>query len=298
MAPKAKDAQMSGAKRKRGEEHQKEAQTTSTSGDNEWKKRPPYSIHDDGADFKVVYEGNCHCESVKWQLSREVPLGSKFCHCTTCQVQHGMFCIMRRVFVILHVLMMHAAAPFQWAAIFEKEDINFIKGHHDLEWYDPTSKKTEHHLPCKVRCKVCHSPIMDEGRNMILLFPTLLHFKSKAQREKFAPKMHIFYGQRVVDIADGLPKWSEANDKSDLIEDSPEDAKKEYEEKKKKDKAEEKKKEKTKKKNDTNGNKGKNDKKGKKDKKDDSDEEMGDGSGDEAIPSEEEDEDEEEESGE
>lgn len=56
------------------------------------------------------------------------------------------------------------AAPFQWAAIFHKTDINFSHGHHNLEWYDPTDKSIEHKLPCKVRCSYCHSPIMDEGR--------------------------------------------------------------------------------------------------------------------------------------
>lgn len=80
------------------------------------------------------------------------------------------------------------AAPFQWAAIFHKEDINFKNGHHNLEWYDPSSKSTEHKLPCKVRCSFCHSPIMDEGRNMILLFPSLIKFKSQQDKENFAPR--------------------------------------------------------------------------------------------------------------
>jgi hypothetical protein len=34
----------------------------------------------------------------------------------------------------------------------------------------------------------------------------------------------MFYGQRVVDIKDGKPKWSGLNGESDLIEDSPPDA--------------------------------------------------------------------------
>ena len=80
------------------------------------------------------------------------------------------------------------AAPFQWAAIFHKEDINFTHGHHDLEWYDPTSKSIRHQLPCKVRCSFCHSPIMDEGRNMVLLFPTLIKFRSDEERENFKPR--------------------------------------------------------------------------------------------------------------
>ena len=81
-----------------------------------------------------------------------------------------------------------SAAPFQWAAIFHKDDINFKNGHHDLEWYDPTDKSIEHKLPCKVRCSYCHSPIMDEGRNMILLFPSLIHLKTKEDHLNFKPR--------------------------------------------------------------------------------------------------------------
>ncbi|KAM0155177.1 hypothetical protein ACHAPG_006021 [Botrytis cinerea] len=58
---------------------------------------------------------------------------------------------------------------------------------------------------------------MDEGRNMILLFPSLIKFKSQEEKEKFNPT-------RLVDIPDGLPKWTGLNDKSDLIEDSPPEA--------------------------------------------------------------------------
>lgn len=78
-------------------------------------------------------------------------------------------------------------APFQWAAIFHKEDINFTKGHHDLGWYESSEKTTVHKLPCKVSCAYCRTPIMDEGRNMILLFPTLINFKSAEDRKNFDP---------------------------------------------------------------------------------------------------------------
>ncbi|MCJ1297735.1 hypothetical protein MMC08_000523 [Hypocenomyce scalaris] len=175
-------------------------------GLDDWKYRAPYKIHENSEDFKVRYEGGCHCGRVTYQLSREKPLDAKYCHCTTCQVLH--------------------AAPFQWAAIFHKEDINFTKGHNELGWYDPSEKTTAHKLPCKISCAYCRSPIMDEGRNMILLYPTLIHFKSKEDKKKFAPTCHMFYGQRVVDIPDGKPKWTGINDQSELIEDSPPEVKK------------------------------------------------------------------------
>lgn len=79
-------------------------------------------------------------------------------------------------------------APFQWAAIFHKEDINFPHGHHDLGWYDSGEKTCKHKLPCKVSCAYCRTPIMDEGRNMILLFPTLIHFESEQDRKNFEPR--------------------------------------------------------------------------------------------------------------
>jgi len=73
---------------------------------------------------------------------------------------------------------------------------------------------------------------MDEGRNMILLFPSLIHLKSDEDKRKFAPKCHMFYGQRVIDIPDGLPKWDGINNDSNLIEDSPAELVKEVERKK------------------------------------------------------------------
>jgi hypothetical protein len=62
---------------------------------------------------------------------------------------------------------------------------------------------------------------MDEGRNMILLFPSLIHLKSDEDKIAFKPRCHMFYGQRVMDIPDGLPKWVGLSGESDLIEDSP-----------------------------------------------------------------------------
>lgn len=59
-----------------------------------WKYREPYMVHERDEEFKAIYDGSCHCGEVKFQLSREYPLASKLCHCTTCQKQHGMSSIM------------------------------------------------------------------------------------------------------------------------------------------------------------------------------------------------------------
>ncbi|KAM0256573.1 hypothetical protein ACHAQJ_004860 [Trichoderma viride] len=59
---------------------------------------------------------------------------------------------------------------------------------------------------------------MDEGRNMVLLFPTLLSFQNENQKKNFEIQCHIFYSQRVVDLPDGKPKWTGLDNKSELVD--------------------------------------------------------------------------------
>lgn len=126
------------------EPHQHQAGSTTHRPEDQWKFRPPYSLASPSDSIPVKWRGKCHCGAIRYSISRARPLAAKYCHCTTCQRLHG--------------------APFQWAAIFHKTDINFTQGHHDLGWYDPAGKKTNHTLPCKVKCAYCGTPVMDEGR--------------------------------------------------------------------------------------------------------------------------------------
>ncbi|KAK1826278.1 Mss4-like protein [Podospora conica] len=183
------------------EPHQHQAGSSTTRDEDQWKFRPPYRLADDDdtAPFDVKWRAKCHCGAVRYELSRARPLAAKYCHCTTCQRLHG--------------------APFQWAAIFHKEDVRFTQGHHDLGWYDAGAKSQAHKLPCKVQCAYCRTPIMDEGRNMVLLFPTLVEGINTGEgREAFKAGCHMFYKQRVVDVRDGLPKWAGMNDDSELVD--------------------------------------------------------------------------------
>lgn len=130
--------------------------------------RPPYSLADSSKPFNRVYTGSCFCEKVKFEISREKPLDAKYCHCKGCQVLHG--------------------APFQWAAIFEKSDVHFYEGQDQLIYWNSAENSTEYILPCKVYCNHCRAPIMDEGRNMLLMFPTLINFKDVKSKLKFKPR--------------------------------------------------------------------------------------------------------------
>lgn len=69
-----------------------------------------------------------------------------------------------------------AGAPFQWAAIFPKSSITFDRGVRGLEFYCSSHYTREYEVPAKVSCSYCRTPIMDEGRNVCLLFPESIEF--------------------------------------------------------------------------------------------------------------------------
>ena len=72
-----------------GDAHQYQAGDTTHRKEDEWKHREPYRIHDKDENFDVKWKGHCHCGKVTYELSRDKPLASKYCHCTTCQRLHG-----------------------------------------------------------------------------------------------------------------------------------------------------------------------------------------------------------------
>ncbi|KAI1284698.1 Mss4-like protein [Xylaria sp. FL0933] len=174
--------------------------------DDDWKNRPPYRTTDDNEKFPKRHTAHCHCGRVKYWLSREKP---------TVRIIHDS--LYRRGAVLINVI--STGAPFQWAAIFHKEDLHFENGAEGLAFYHSPTKGTHYELPVKVSCAYCHSPIMDEGRNMVLMFPGIIKFKDPEDKKAFDPQCHIFYSQRVVDLPDGKPKWVGLDIGSELMKD-------------------------------------------------------------------------------
>jgi len=146
------------------------------------------------ANFRVKYRARCYCNAVQYEVCAD-PVDAKICHCTACQKLHG--------------------APMQWAAIFHKQDVRITKGVECLKFYNSARNIYERVLPCMVSCALCGTPIADEGRRMWLSFPSLFDFGEVTKvPEKFKPTCHLFYGSRVVDMDDALPKWSGHKDHS------------------------------------------------------------------------------------
>ena len=132
--------------------------------DEEYKHRAPYSMPPLEEFGEIKWRAHCQCGQISYALRRDRPLNAKFCHCRGCQVMHG--------------------APFQWAAIFPKEDIRFDKGASGLSFYAAREKNNKYQTPTKVACSFCRTPIMDEGRNMCLLFPQLIDFSDEPDEQR------------------------------------------------------------------------------------------------------------------
>ncbi|KAL5521005.1 hypothetical protein ACEPAG_8927 [Sanghuangporus baumii] len=133
-------------------------------------------------DFIAKYTGSCFCGSVKFEIAED-PVDASYCHCRQCQRLHG--------------------APYQWAAIIHKDAVLFPNGTENLVFYNSQDYSNEHKLPCKILCSTCHSPLADEGRNMMLVFPVAMHFAGARIPDAFK----AFYGSRVQSIPDSLPKF-------------------------------------------------------------------------------------------
>lgn len=141
----------------------------------------------DDASFIPKYRASCFCGRVRYEVCAD-PVDAKLCHCRACQVLHG--------------------APLQWAAIFHKHHVRFSSGLDHLRFFNSERSLNERILPCKVSCNHCGTPIADEGRRMWLAFPALFEFEQGGETpDSFKPSCHIFYGQRVIDVYDDLPKW-------------------------------------------------------------------------------------------
>jgi len=161
---------------------------------NDWRHAPPYSQAGDA--FTVKYRARCFCGAVAFEVCSD-PVDSKICHCRVCQTLHG--------------------APHQWAVIFHKNDVRFSRGVDRIFFYSAETSSPGRELPCKLSCGECRSPIADEGRRMFLAFGPLFDFGSPPRvPPAFAPGCHIFYGARVLDVNDELPKFLGHKDLSPL----------------------------------------------------------------------------------
>lgn len=59
---------------------------------------------------------------------------------------------------------------------------------------------------------------------MVMAYPSSFEFKDRHVPEAFAPSAHIFYGERVIDIDDDVPKWKGHKNTSEQMDHAPNEA--------------------------------------------------------------------------
>ncbi|PWN17787.1 hypothetical protein BCV69DRAFT_253768 [Microstroma glucosiphilum] len=166
--------------------------------EKEYMFKPPYYWYSD--EFEVKWTSNCWCGKVRFQWAGE-PVDGKHCHCKGCQRLHG--------------------APFQYCVLFPKLACRMDKECDPtyLSFFSTQRKENQdtHDVPCKVSCRQCRSPLLDEGRNMLMAYPSSFNFPDGNVPPSFSPSCHIFYKEAIIEIDDGVPKWSGHKDTSELM---------------------------------------------------------------------------------
>ena len=125
----------------------------------------------------------CHCGDVSITVDLSVPpMSSSICHCSTCRKLSGGVAM--------------ATVLFPSAAV----EVKSASGAALLE--TATSKHVR-----RLRCSACHSPVLATLGTERVGVPLAL-FDAPVP-DGWSPQHHMWYSKRVIDAADGLPKFTE-----------------------------------------------------------------------------------------
>ena len=147
---------------------------------------PEYARVDDDA-FTPRYRASCHCGAVRYDVSADPPdAGDR--HCRTCQSLHG--------------------APMQWAAIFHKRHVRLTRGIEHLQFLFRRPRPRERRRCAGESARGARLSLTKAAACGPRFRPCSISESAGELPGSVPADVSIFYGQRVVDMADGLPKWS------------------------------------------------------------------------------------------
>lgn len=125
-----------------------------------------------------THSGTCYCGNVKVTVEGD-PVVAGYCHCTSCRKWHS--------------------APINaWAAWMEG----------DVTIEGETIASTHNSESQRISCVNCGGNVANgkPTKGLMVVYPMTL-----AESDlKFEPAFHIFHAERVMDVADGLPKFVDA----------------------------------------------------------------------------------------
>jgi len=125
------------------------------------------------------YQGKCFCGAVEFTVSGE-PAAMGYCHCDSCR--HW------------------SAGPVNAFSLWQPSQLKVTKGKDQIGEYHKTEKSH------RQWCKKCGGHLFTDHPpfKMIDVYAAML------PQMKFKPGIHIFYGEKMLSIKDGLPKFKDA----------------------------------------------------------------------------------------
>lgn len=125
-----------------------------------------------------TYKGSCFCGAVEVEVTGD-PLFMGYCHCNSCR--HW------------------SAAPVTVYTLWPPDAVNITKGEDNLITYNKTEASY------RKSCKNCGGHIFTDHKTMELfdVYPAII------PGLEFKPDMHVHYGETVLPIKDGLPKFND-----------------------------------------------------------------------------------------
>lgn len=124
-----------------------------------------------------TFKGKCFCGAIEFEVQGS-PAFQGYCHCTDCRGFLG--------------------APVHAATLWPKTQFKFTKGADNVTMYAKTPASE------RQSCKTCggHFAVNHPGMNMVDVMASAI------PSFQFKPAMHIFYGEKMISMKDGLPKFA------------------------------------------------------------------------------------------
>ncbi|KAJ3722236.1 Mss4-like protein [Lentinula raphanica] len=138
----------------------------------------------------IVYKGKCYCGAVSYAVKGK-PILSAFCHCTLCQRLAASPCV-----ATIHF----PADAFSWTHDEPHESA--------FEMYPVADKPWKNRFRCKT-CGACvTSYSTTKSKYSVWAGQLERDEEGKIKNwELIKPTAHMFYGTRMLDFNDDLPKW-------------------------------------------------------------------------------------------
>ncbi len=122
--------------------------------------------------------GKCFCGAIEIEVSGE-PKVMGFCHCASCRSW--------------------AAAPVNAFSLWDPQSVTVTRGKDKLGTYNKTEASYRQF------CQHCGGHVMTDHPTLGVIDV----YAATIPELKFEPQVHLHYGQKVLSIPDGLPKFKD-----------------------------------------------------------------------------------------